>query len=134
MDETRSGIENTLYRYAWCYDMNELDEIGECFSTDAEVEFRDSGLMVGRDAVATEMRRRREKYTDGSIPWHVITNLYITDAEGDHKRARSWYTFFIQAADGPQRFASIGWYDDEFRHQDGAWRVHRRRILYPQDR
>jgi SnoaL-like domain len=134
MDETRSGIENTLYRYAWCYDMNELDEIGECFTTDSEVEFRDSGLKVGRADVAAEMRRRREKYSDGSIPWHVISNIYVTDAPEGGQRARSWYTFFIQAADGPQRFVSVGWYDDEFRLEDGLWRVHRRRILSPQDR
>jgi 3-hydroxyisobutyrate dehydrogenase-like beta-hydroxyacid dehydrogenase len=134
VDSIRSGIENTLYRYAWCYDMDELDGIAECFSTDAEVEFRDSGLKLGRAAVAAEMSRRRGKYDDGGIPWHVISNIYITDAPNGHKRARSWYTFFVQGVDGVQRFASVGWYDDEFRLEDGVWRVHRRRILSPQDR
>jgi 3-phenylpropionate/cinnamic acid dioxygenase small subunit len=134
MDDKRSEIENTLYRYAWTYDMDELDGIAECFTTDARVEFRDTGLKVGRDAVADEMRRRRGKHTDGSIPWHVISNIYITDVDDHRTRVRSWYTFFIRDADGTQRFASIGWYDDEFMLEDGAWRVHRRRILSPQDR
>ena len=52
MSDMRSGIENTLYRYAWTYDMDELDGIAECFTIDAEVQFRDTGLKVGRDAVA----------------------------------------------------------------------------------
>jgi 3-phenylpropionate/cinnamic acid dioxygenase small subunit len=134
MSDARSAIENTLYRYAWTYDMDELDGIAECFTTDAEVEFRDSGVKVGRDAVAAEMRRRREKYDDGSIPWHVITNLYITDESEHQATVRSWYTFFIQAPDGAQRFASIGWYDDVFALEDGAWRIKRRRVLLPQDR
>src|ERR1700749_4722349 len=105
MDDMRSGIENTLYRYAWTYDMNELDEIAEECTTDAEVEFRDSGLKVGRDAVAAEMRRRREKYTDGSIPWHVISNVYITDETDQEATVRSWWTFFVQSPDGGQRFS-----------------------------
>jgi 3-phenylpropionate/cinnamic acid dioxygenase small subunit len=134
MSDMRSSIENTLYRYAWTYDMNELDGIAECFTTDAEVEFRDSGLKVGRDAVAAEMRRRREKYDDGSIPWHVISNVYITDATGTEAKVRSWYTFFVQAPDGVQRFSGVGWYDDTFALQDGEWRVKRRRVLQPHDR
>ncbi len=133
MDVRRSGIENTLYRYAWAYDMDELDEIAGCFSTDAEVEFRDSGLKVGRDAVAAEMRRRRQKYTDGTIPWHVISNVYITDATDTRARVRSWYTFFTQSPDGSQKLTSIGWYDDQFALEDGEWRIRRRRVLLPQD-
>ena len=134
MDERRSGIENTLYRYAWAYDMNELDLMPGCFTADAEVEFMDVGWKIGRDAVAGELGRRRGKYVDGSIPWHVITNVYITDATETDATVRSWYTFFVQAPDGPQRFSSIGWYDDLFKLEDGDWRVHRRRILSPQDR
>jgi 3-phenylpropionate/cinnamic acid dioxygenase small subunit len=132
MDDMRSGIENTLYRYAWAYDMNEAG-IGECFTSDAEVEFRDSGWKLGRDAVAAEMTRRREKYSDGSIPWHVISNIYITDPTDDSATVRSWYTFFVCAADGSQGFRSVGWYDDVFAVEAGVWRVRRRRVLMPHD-
>jgi 3-phenylpropionate/cinnamic acid dioxygenase small subunit len=134
MSDMRSGIENTLYRYAWTYDMNELDDIAECFATDAECEFMDTGLKVGREAVATEMRRRRSQYTDGSIPWHVITNVYITNETDTEATVRSWYTFFVQSPDGAQKFTSIGWYDDVFGLEDGVWRIKRRRIRRPHDR
>ena len=133
MDDMRSSIENTLYRYAWTYDMNELDDIAECFTTDAQCDFRDSGLKVGRAAVAAEMRHRREKYADGGIPWHVISNVYVTEETETTAHARSWYTFFVQDADGKQTHRSIGWYDDVFALEDGVWRIKTRRILSPHD-
>jgi hypothetical protein len=133
MDEMRSGIENTLYRYAWAYDMNELDMMAECFTLAAEVDFRDSGRKAGREAVASEMRRRRGTYDASTIPWHVITNVFITDAEPERAHARSWYTFFTKTPDGPPQLTSIGWYDDVFALEDGVWRIDRRRILTPHD-
>jgi len=133
MADSRAGIENTLYRYAWTYDMNDLDGIAECFTVDAEVDFRDSGVKVGREAVAAEMIRRRQKYVDGSIPWHVISNVYITDETETQATVRSWFTFFVQSATGSQEFKGIGWYDDVFALEDGVWRVSRRRVLQPQD-
>jgi 3-phenylpropionate/cinnamic acid dioxygenase small subunit len=83
--------------------------------------------------VAAEMRRRREKYTDGSIPWHVISNVYITDATDREATVRSWWTFFVQSPEGEQRFSGVGWYDDVFGLEDGVWRVKRRRVLQPHD-
>lgn len=134
MQERRSGIENALYRYAWAYDMNELDEIAGCFTADAEVEFMDHGWKRGRDEVAAEMRMRREKYADGSIPWHVISNVYITEESETSATVRSWYTFFVQAPDGEQRFAGVGWYDDRFALEDGVWRIRWRRVRQPHRR
>jgi hypothetical protein len=134
MSDMRAGIENTLSRYAWTYDMDELDGIGECFTTDAEVEFRDSGLKVGRDAVVAEMRRRHDKYVEGSVPWHVISNVFIPDDTAEEPVVRSWWTFFVEAPDGTQTFRGMGWYDDVFALEDGAWRIKRRRVMGPRDR
>jgi hypothetical protein len=141
MSDMRSGIENTHYRYAWAYDMNEMDQIGECFTTDAEVLFHDTGLKVGRQAVAAEMARRRGAYADGSaswadagsIPWHVITNIYITDATDEQATVRAWCTFYVIAPDGTQKWVNVNYYDDVFALEDGDWRVKRRRIMLPQD-
>jgi hypothetical protein len=135
VDDIRSGIENTLFRFAWAYDMNELDGLAECVTTDAEVEFRDSGLKVGRDAVAAEMRRRRERYdADGTTPWHVISNVYIAHQTDREATVRSRFTFFVHSPAGGHQLAGIGWYDDTFALQDGVWRLKRRRMLPPHDR
>jgi 3-phenylpropionate/cinnamic acid dioxygenase small subunit len=134
MSEARAGIANTLSRYAWAYDMDELDQIGECYTADAEVTFRDTGVKVGREAVVLEMRRRRSKYADGSIPWHVISNIYIPDPTADEPVVVSWWTFFVEAPDGTQTFAGVGWYDDVFALEDAIWRIKRRRVLSARDR
>ena len=64
----RDGIANTLSRYAWAYDKDELELIGECFTADAEVEFS-TGWTTGRDATVAELRRRRDLYRPtGEIP------------------------------------------------------------------
>jgi len=134
MTDIRSQIENTLYRYAWTYDMDELDGIADCFTRDAQVEFRDSGLKIGRDAVTAELRRRRDKYTDGNIPWHIISNVFITEATESEATVRSCFAFFNHGPDGVRQLLSIGWYDDRFATEDEAWRIRRRRVRLPADR
>jgi hypothetical protein len=133
MDDMRAGIENTLYRYAWAYDMGEIASIGDCFTIGAEIEFRDTGWKSGREAVVAELRRRRERHTDGSVPWHVISNVYITEGSENQPVVRSWFTAFLHEADGTQKFVAVGWYDDVFSLEDGIWRIMRRRTLMPSD-
>ena len=131
MSDRRSAIENMMYHYAWTYDRNELDDIWQVFTIDAQATFRDSGLKVGRNAIVAEMRRRRANYPEGTLPWHVISNVYITDETPESARVRSWYTFFVQAPDGTQEFSNVGFYDDLFVLDDGVWRVSRRHIKSP---
>lgn len=126
----RSGIENTLYHYAWGYDNDEVDTMWQCYTTDVEVTFGDTGLKVGRDAVVAEMARRRSLYRpNGSLPWHVITNVYITAEADTQASVKSFWTFFVKDAEGQVTFKSIGYYDDDFEVEDGVWRIRRRRVL-----
>jgi hypothetical protein len=127
--DPRSAIENTLYRYAWTYDMDELDGIGECFTEDAEVEFG-TGSQVGRSDVVTEMRRRREKYrpTD-ALPWHAITNVFIRNQTDEQAEVVSFFTFCIKSPGSPPVLTSIGHYDDLFVADGDSWRVKRRRVV-----
>ena len=135
MTDTRSGIENTLARYSWSYDMNEFDAIGECFTRDAEVDFGPNDVVrSGRGNVVAELRSHRVEHTGDDIPWHVITNVYITDETTERATVRSWWTFFVQSTDGSQAFRKVGWYDDVFVLEDGAWRIKHRRVLYPHGR
>jgi hypothetical protein len=129
----RSEIENTLYKYAWCYDMAGVSEIGDCFAEDAEVLFRDTGLKVGRAAVAQELIRRRQLYDRGETPWHVISNVLITEETETEAKVKSFYTFFTKPKGGAPVLRSIGWYDDVFASEGGRWRVRRRRVLSAED-
>jgi 3-phenylpropionate/cinnamic acid dioxygenase small subunit len=129
----RSGIENTLYRYAWAFDMDHLDEIWQCYTKDVEVTFEE--LKVGREAVVAEMRRRRDKYREDDItPWHVITNVFITNETETTADVASWFTQYTRTKEDLGTFNVIGWYHDRFKVDDGVWRIHRRRVLLAGDR
>jgi hypothetical protein len=124
----RSEIENTLYRYAFAYDMQGAEGIGACFTEHAEVVFS-TELKVGRAAVVAELERRRGRYPEGAIPWHVITNVFIREQREREAVVASFFTFVLQSPGGEPALTSIGWYDDVFVDDGDAWRVSRRRVL-----
>ena len=127
---TRSEIENTLYRYAWAYDMDELDEIAKCYVEKVEVEFGDIGLKVGKQAVVAAMKWRRDLHRPkGTLPWHVISNVFITEETDQEAKVKSFYTFFVKEPDGTASFRSMGYYDDIFANDGDAWRIKRRRVM-----
>jgi SnoaL-like domain len=134
MQSPSEMIQATLYRFAWGYDMGDLGDIDQCFTSDARCEFRDTGLKVGRESIVAEFRRRRAAYAGNVVPWHVITNVFVTDLDEQSAHVRSWFTFFLQEEQGVQRFSNFGWYDDLFAREDGSWRIAERRILSPQAR
>jgi hypothetical protein len=126
----RSNIENTLYRYTWAFDLDELDLLDECFTPDAEVDF-EGDLKVGRPAVIAELRQRREKYRrDGATPWHSVTNLFITDETADRVAAKAFWHFFMRTSDGTYAFLMFGFYDDIFVRDGDVWRIESRRVLH----
>ena len=124
----RSDIENVLYWYAWAYDMDELNTIGDCFAEDAEVAFG-TGVQYGREAVVAELTRRRGLYEKGTTPWHVISNVMIVEETDLEAVVTSFYTFFVKPAGEPAQFTSIGYYDDRFVNDKGIWRIQWRRVL-----
>jgi hypothetical protein len=125
----RAMIENMLMRYAWAYDMDELELLGGCFANEAEVLFS-NGLQIGRSAVVAELERRRAKYRPmGQTPWHVITNVFVRPKAPGETRVSSWWGFGMKEPNGSMQLSNFGWYDDRFIDQDGEWRIANRRVL-----
>ncbi len=125
----RPQLENVLARYAWTFDMDELDQIGDCFSEDAEVLFA-AGLRMGREAVVEQLEHLRQRYrAEGVIPWHVITNLYIRDESPEEVAATSFWTVFGRPPSGAATLGGTGYYEDVFAREGEAWRIRRRRVL-----
>ncbi len=131
----RTMIANTLSRYAWAYDWDELEMIGGCFCRDAEVIFN-TGVRNGRDDVVAEMELRRSVYRPkGDTPWHVISNVFVRPVSATEATVASWYSFGVRPREGQMtEFQSFGWYDDLFVLEEGDWRVLKRRILRAGDR
>jgi hypothetical protein len=125
----RAQIENNFAHYAWAYDMDQLDSIGDCFTEDAEVVFR-SGLKVGRPALLEEFERMRQVFrADDVVPWHVISSVRILDETEAEATVTAFYTFFTKPVDGQFTPSVIGYYDDRFVNAGGTWRVERRRVV-----
>jgi hypothetical protein len=124
----RSEIENTLYRYAWTYDLDNARGIGECFTEDAECEFS-TGWRSGRAAIVEELERRRGLYPEGAVPWHVISNVFIRAQREREADVASFYTFVLQVPGGEPVLRNFGYYEDLFADDGDAWRVKRRRVV-----
>jgi hypothetical protein len=125
----RAAIENSLALYAWAFDMDEMERMGECFTEDAEVHFVE-GFEQGRDDVVANLKRRREGFRGRHlIPWHLMTNVLITAESDDHAEVTCFYTFFTRSGNDVPQLSSIGYYADHFVRDGDVWRVRRRRIV-----
>lgn len=129
----RAMIENALCRYAWAFDMADIDLLEGCFTLAAEVQFQD-GFRSGRAAVLAELARRRDAYAAEQTPWHLITNIYVRPESTARARVASWYSFGAMQRDKPAALTSFGWYDDLFALEDDDWRIAHRRVLRPYER
>lgn len=127
--DVRSGVENTLYRYAWSYDIGDIEGLADCFALDAESNFADSGIKRGREEIVSEMRRRRSKYPHGVTPWHIISNVFVTDSSETAAQVKSFYTFIEVYPGKPLAVRSLGYYDDIFVLENGIWRISKRQIV-----
>jgi hypothetical protein len=130
----RSAIENTIARYAWLFDGNEIDALGGCFTQDAAFQIGAEPAVHGREGVVAELRRRRQRYErSGAVPWHHVSTIEIVVADALAASVRSRFALTVVEADGQARLASVGWYDDELACITGRWLIHRRRVGRPGD-
>jgi hypothetical protein len=124
----REQVENALSRYAWCYDMNQLEGIGQCLLQDAELAFL-TVRVVGIDAIIDELRRRRSRYGPETVPAHLMTNVYIREPLGDEVEVTSSFLFCTSSPPEHPVLTSAGYYHDWFRFDGSSWRIARRRIF-----
>jgi hypothetical protein len=123
----RSPVENTLFRYAYMYDMDDLLSIGECLTEDVEVEFS-TGLKRGKAEVEAELERQRGKYrTQGVAPRHLISNIFIRHETSYEVEVTSSYAFFVKPLDEPPSFKGLGYYNDTLVDEGGIWKLKARR-------
>jgi hypothetical protein len=125
----RDSIENTLSQYAWAFDMQELEVMGDCFTVDTQTTFGDTGLKVGREVVAAEMIRRRSLYAADETPWHVLSNVYIASQQDALATVKTFFTFIVVKPGEPLNVRGVGYYDDVFRDDGDRWRIHERSVM-----
>lgn len=121
----RNQINDVLSRYSWGYDENQLDVIGECFTSDAVFSMRIAdgdliGPFEGREAILGLMKSSLESQTDQRR--HVTTNVFLESEDEGAAQVVSYLTL-IAVADGALNVLSSGWYRDAFVLDSGAWRI-----------
>jgi hypothetical protein len=124
----RAGIENTLARYSWSFARGDFEQLESCFAAEADVVFPDLHHATGRPDVMKKLRSLSEKFTGSdTMGWIVIANLLILEETADEAQTIAFYTSF-SGVPGTPAVSSVGWYEDVFANEDGAWRIKQRRV------
>jgi uncharacterized protein (TIGR02246 family) len=122
----REEIEETLYRYAAGFDDDDLDQLANCFTHDAEVS-SGAGDNAGRPAIRAAYQSRRDARREaGEQVRHLVTNVRVEFLDDEHARVQSYYALVATSAAGTG-VRSHGTYEDEFVRAGGQWLIARRR-------
>lgn len=136
----RQAIETTLVRYSTGLDTFNAEIYASAFTEDAEFAMEDT-VYRGRaeiskviaDLVADRATRSADTDPANDPPssmHHVMTNAVIDITSPTTATHRSYW---MTVSGGPAmysfRIAAQGSYEDELVKRDGAWLIHRRKIL-----
>lgn len=119
----RGKITDTLNRYAWGYDENDMGAIEDSFAKDAvmSMKIQDGDLIgpfEGRDAILELMKSSLETQDDQRR--HITTNVFVDD-ETDESATVTSYLLLAVIKDGALDVISSGWYRDKFVVEDARW-------------
>jgi hypothetical protein len=117
-------IKQLKARYFRLLDTQQWGEWGQVFTRDARLQWgpRDADAAVGRDAIVAAVSRALEGATSchhGHMPEIEILGP---------GRARGIWAMFDRVEAPRFRLEGYGHYDEEYRVEDGAWRIHRSRL------
>lgn len=123
-------IRTLRTKYAHLLDSNRIDRLDEVFSSDAIVD-AGRGQWEGLDAVVSGLREAYAAYDrtgDGVYPFHhAIMNHWVEFTEPGVAEGRS-YLIDLQTDPSKERWILLGTYADEYRLQNGGWRISRTRL------
>lgn len=132
----RRRIEDLLARYAWAFDVADMDTVGDCLTEDATftIEIARAGRIVTRrgrlNIVTAFATTARSTATASGTPLrHVVTNVAWDPIDGDHAVASSYMPTFRIDESG-LRPVSLSRCVDQVVLQDGGWRFEARRLIF----
>ena len=120
--DDRAAIADLLYGYAWHFDRNEPEELGELFCDDAVVDYGpEFPNLVGRPSIVAGVARgQQETFAAAS---HHISNVRISAAgEGKAVATAYVYSWVRYRADVPDGYL-WGQYDCRMRRTANGWRI-----------
>lgn len=120
--DDRRLIAETIYLHGHIFDEGELERLNEIFTEDVVYDLSDLGAEPLRGIEA--IRRSALALGEANPLAHHVTNLVITDIDGDAAATRC--KAIAVMAGGECRSAT---YVDSLRREDGRWRIDHRTVL-----
>ena len=126
--EIEKLCEKLSISYARLLDFGQYDELAELFTIDAAL---NAGVpLEGRENIRLGLNKRPAKLRSR----HVLTNIQTEILDGKTAKGVSYLSLYrhigdesltseVIEFDGP---AAVGHYSDEFRLEDGIWKIHQR--------
>ena len=126
--EIEKLCEKLSISYARLLDFGQYDELAELFTIDATL---NAGVLLeGRENIRLGLNKRPAKLRSR----HVLTNIHTEVLDSKTAKGISYLSLYrhigdeslsneVIEFDGP---AAVGNYSDEFRLEDGIWKIHQR--------
>ncbi|MCX7676452.1 MAG: nuclear transport factor 2 family protein [Alteraurantiacibacter sp.] len=118
----RLAIHERLAACAWALDTGDADAFAACFTTNGVLEwdaFEEPLRWQGRTALYHFAAFLRDLPTSAGRQHHITNTVITPKTEG--AGARSYVTVTLRQGDGPHQLYVMGWYEDTFAQEDGAW-------------
>ncbi len=131
----RDAIEDTIYRYQWGYDDDDLDLLASAFAEGAVLNHAiDGSTVVGPIAIRAWMDEKRQVFRDaGEQPRHMIANVVATLESETEASSRCYMTMMVTRSDGSVYPHHSGRYFDRFVWADDRWLFSERLIRVDRD-
>ncbi len=131
--EDIEDIKQLKITYCSLLDARRVDDLVELFTDDATCEFEavfgseEEGRWEGKEAIR---RSYQTKWGDTGAPWtsiHAVTNS-VVQVDGDTATGRHYLLDYLMVVPDRTPLTLLGIYDEEYRREDGSWRISRCRI------
>jgi hypothetical protein len=132
----RSEVEDTYFRYAWCYDEGDMDGLVDTFADDGVLlsSVGDPGPHRGHAAIRRFMQTGRDyRRTLGQQPRHMLSGTTVVSQSATEVSSRCYMTLVVTLSDGRAVADHAGRYLDRLTLVDGIWKFAERSICVDRD-
>lgn len=124
--EAENEIENLQGIFGFYYDKNQWQQAADLFTEDATLEWGGSGVYVGKAHILAWLQNHGAEGAQEAVLNDQMQLQPIVSVAADGLTAKArWHLFSQEAHHGVDHFWGTGIYENEYRHEDGVWKISR---------
>lgn len=123
----RDRIADAVNRYCHGIDRRDAEIFLSAFTEDAVLEHGKLGTLRGHQELATMVAGSKQRWAYAD---HFVVNLMV-DLDGPAKARGRCHALVVYTTRDGLHWTGIGRYDDEYRREGDAWKIHARRLAIP---